>query len=154
LDFLAEARFDHLGTFVYSHEEQTPAYGRLDDVHREEKEDRRARVEDLQWDISLERKTQLLGKKLEVVVDEIHEDPDAAELDSLPCEAGEDPRDAWEGTPLAFGRSEGFCHEIDGGLWLPAGELQPGDLVEVVPVGCGPYDLYSHIVNGEGGLHS
>jgi ribosomal protein S12 methylthiotransferase len=154
LDFLAEARLDHLGTFVYSHEENTPAFGRRDDVDSEEKEDRRARVEDLQWDISLERKGAMLGRSLEVVVDEVFEDPAEADLSSLPCELGEDPRGAWSGGAVAFARSEGFCHEIDGGIWLPASGLTPGDTLRVVPVGCGPYDLYSRPEVPSGGTSS
>lgn len=151
LDFLAEARFDHLGTFVYSHEEHTPAFALVDDVDPAEKEDRRARVEDLQWDISLERKRGFLGRRFRVVVDEIFPDPQSADLESLPCEAGHDPRSEWADGPVAFARSEGFCHEIDGGIWVPAGSLNPGGMAEVVPVGCGPYDLYASIPDDPGG---
>ena len=117
--------------------------GHVDDSEPAEKEDRRARVEDLQWDIALERKRRLLGRSLAVVVDEIH--GSEAPCFELPVEEGEDPRGAWREKPIAFGRSEGFCHEIDGGLWFPADALAVGDVLDVIPVGCGPYDLMARI---------
>ncbi len=141
LDFLAEIQFDHLATFVYSHEQGTPAYVLHDDVDPAEKEERAARVQALQWDLARERKRALLGKTLEVVVDAVHRGARMGGLLDVPVEAGEDPRAAWHGRPVAFGRSDGFCYDIDGGLWFPAEGLRPGDRLAVEVVGCGPYDL-------------
>jgi len=143
LDFLAELRFDHLGTFVYSREEQTAAYPLDETVDEAEKEDRRARVQDLQWDLALASKTSLLGRSLDVMVDEIFDDPGSAGLFDLPLEHGKDPRKGWAGRPVAFARSEGFCLEIDGGIWLPGEGLRPGDRTRVTPVACGPYDVWA-----------
>jgi hypothetical protein len=140
MDFLDEVRFDHLATFVYSHEERTSAFALDDDVEPEEKEDRRARVEALQWDLGLETKERWLGREVEVMIDEVHAGADAADLDAVPFERGDDPRTAWTG-PVAFGRSEGFCYEIDGGIWMPAGDLGPGDVTRARLVGCGPFDF-------------
>jgi ribosomal protein S12 methylthiotransferase len=55
LDFLAEVGFDHVGTFVYSHEEDTASYAFEDDVDPQEKEDRARRVITCR-DVVLERK--------------------------------------------------------------------------------------------------
>ncbi len=143
LDFLAEVRFDHLGSFVYSREEQTAAHAWGDPVDQAEKEDRQARVEDLQWDIALERKASLLGRTMDIVIDEVFDDPEEAELDSLPLERGDDPRSGWTGKPVAFGRSEGFSLEIDGGIWVEGEGLAPGDSARVTPVACGAYDLWA-----------
>jgi ribosomal protein S12 methylthiotransferase len=145
LDFLDEVGFDHLGTFTYSHEQQTPAWAMLDDVDAEEKEDRRARVESIQWDVGLERKREWLGRRVEMVVDEVFDDPDEALLESVAIEAGEDSRAAWDG-PVAFGRTEGFCYEIDGGVWLPAGDLEEGQFLMADLVACGPYDFLASAV--------
>jgi ribosomal protein S12 methylthiotransferase len=140
LDFLDEVGFDHLGTFTYSHEQRTPAWAMLDDVDAEEKEDRRARVESIQWDVGLERKRAWLGRRVEMVVDEVFEDPDEALLEAVAIELGEDSRVDWDG-PVAFGRTEGFCYEIDGGVWLPAGDLEEGQFLMADLVACGPYDF-------------
>jgi ribosomal protein S12 methylthiotransferase len=141
LDFLAEIGFDHLATFRYSHEERAPSAQFEDDVSEGEKEDRLARVESLQWDVGLARKERWLGRDVEVVVDELWE-PDAAESwASIAIESGDDPRAAWSATRVAFGRSEGFCPEVDGGVWFPGSGLELGDRVTLRYIGCGPHDF-------------
>ena len=140
LDFLDEVAFDHVGTFVYSHEEQTTAFALEDDVDPEEKEDRRARVESLQWDVGLDRKRAWLGREVEVLVDEVFENPEDALLEMVAIEDGEDDRKGWTGR-VAFGRTEGFCFEVDGGVFLPAADLRPGDFTRVALEACGPYDF-------------
>jgi ribosomal protein S12 methylthiotransferase len=149
LDFLAEVSFDHLVTFAYSHEERTSAYALPDEIDPAEKEDRRARVEDLGWDIALERKSRLLGKKLSVVVDEVYASAEEADLSTLPLDVADGLR---EDQPVAFARSEGFCEGIDGGIWLAGEGLSPGQLLEVIPKSCGPYDLWAHAGDQAGGL--
>jgi len=149
MDFLDEVRFDHLATFVYSHEQRTSAFHLDDDVDPEDKEDRRARVEALQWDLGLEVKRARLDREVEVMIDEVHADTDEAGLEAVPFEDGADPRGAWTG-PVAFGRSEGFCYEIDGGIWMPGEDLSPGDVVRARLVGCGPFDFLAERTTLEG----
>lgn len=145
LDFLAEVGFDHLGTFTYSHEEQTESFAWEDDVDAGEKEDRRARVEALQWDLAAERKRRWLGRTLDVVVDEILDDDDPR-WEDLPVEDGDDPRPDWVEGPVAFGRTQGFCHGIDGGVWFPAGPTPVGGVTRVVASACGPFDILARPV--------
>jgi len=149
LDFLAEVSFDHLVTFAYSHEEQTSAYALRDEIDPAEKEDRRARVEDLGWDLALERKRRLLGKKLSVVVDEVYDSAEEADLSTLPLDITEELR---ADQPVAFARSEGFCEGIDGGIWLAGEGLSAGQMLEVTPKFCGPYDLWAHAADPAGRL--
>ena len=150
MDFLDEVCFDHLATFVYSHEEQTSAFALEDDVEPEEKEDRRGRVEALQYDIGLECKRPWLGREVEIIVDEVFEDAADALLDSVALDEGDDPRGRWEG-PVAFGRTEGFCYEVDGGVWLPGTDLVPGTFLRARLTGCGPFDFVGEVVNTGGG---
>ena len=140
MDFLDDVGFDHLGTFVYSHEEKTPAFAWDDDVDPHEKEDRRARVEALQWEIGMARKQAWLGRDVEVVVDEVFPDAEEALLASVAVEEGRDTRASWRG-PVAFGRSQGFCYDVDGGVWLDGTGLAPGDFVRVALDACGPFDF-------------
>lgn len=150
MDFLDEVRFDHLATFVYSHEEQTSAFAFEDDVEPEDKEDRRGRVESLQYDIGLECKRPWLGREVEVMIDEIFADEDEALLDQVSLDEGDDPRARWEG-PVAFGRTEGFCYEVDGGVWLPGGDLTPGTMIRARLTGCGPFDFVATPLGPDGG---
>lgn len=69
LDWVGESRFDRLGCFTYSHEEDTHAYTMEDNVPEEEK---RRRVEDvmsLQAGISAELNAAKVGKTFKVLFD-------------------------------------------------------------------------------------
>src|SRR6187431_923490 len=52
-EFLQRQRFDRVGTFTYSHEEDTSAHGLEDNISAEEKEERAQEIMDVQMDISL-----------------------------------------------------------------------------------------------------
>ena len=141
MDFLAEVGFDHLGTFVYSHEERTSAGEWEDDVDSSEKEDRRARVESLQWELGQERKSARLGQSVEVLVDRVFESGGEAEVDAIPFDDGPSAGELLASGPVAFARSEGFCHDIDGGVWLSGEGLAAGQVCRATLVGCGPFDF-------------
>jgi ribosomal protein S12 methylthiotransferase len=67
--FLQKMRFDRVGTFTYSHEEDTSAHGLVDDVSAEEKEERAQEIMEVQQDISLEKNQEKVGKVFKVMVD-------------------------------------------------------------------------------------
>ncbi len=69
LAFVKETRFNRLGVFQYSHEEDTHAFKFEDDVPAEVKESRVATIMEAQQDISLELNSELMGKTLKVLVD-------------------------------------------------------------------------------------
>jgi len=69
MTFVAESRFDRLGVFTYSHEEQTHSYSMPDDVPAEVKQERLAQLMDLQQGISLELNQAKVGQTLKVLVD-------------------------------------------------------------------------------------
>jgi ribosomal protein S12 methylthiotransferase len=52
-EFLQEHRFDRVGIFNYSHEENTSAYDLTDDVSAEEKAERAQSIMEVQQEISL-----------------------------------------------------------------------------------------------------
>lgn len=68
-DFLQRMRFDRVGIFTYSHEEDTSAFHMQDDVPAEEKEARAQEVMELQQEISLEKNEEKVGKVFKVMVD-------------------------------------------------------------------------------------
>lgn len=68
-DFVKRTRFERLGVFTYSPEEDTPAHKLADDVPEEVKEDRRDRIMMLQQEISYELNEQMVGSTIKVLVD-------------------------------------------------------------------------------------
>lgn len=67
--FLEEQRFDRVGVFTYSHEENTSAYVLEDTLPQEEKEARAQALMETQQAISLEKNEAKVGKTFKVIVD-------------------------------------------------------------------------------------
>lgn len=67
--FLVKHRFDRVGIFQYSHEENTSAYDLVDDVAAEEKQRRAQEIMEVQQEISLEKNEEKVGKTFKVIVD-------------------------------------------------------------------------------------
>ncbi len=67
--FLQKMKFDRVGIFTYSHEEQTGAFELEDNISAEEKELRAQEIMEVQQDISLEKNREKIGKTLKVIVD-------------------------------------------------------------------------------------
>ena len=73
VDFVNEIRFDRLGVFTYSEEEDTLAAKLNDDVPAEVKDERKAIILDFQAEISMEKNQAYIGQTLDVLVDEMGE---------------------------------------------------------------------------------
>jgi ribosomal protein S12 methylthiotransferase len=69
LAFIEKNRFDRLGVFTYSHEENTAAYNLVDDVPEETKEARAEEIMALQQGISLELNQKKVGNTYKVLFD-------------------------------------------------------------------------------------
>jgi ribosomal protein S12 methylthiotransferase len=67
--FLQKMRFDRVGTFTYSHEEDTSAHALVDNIPEEEKEERAQEIMDVQMDISLEKNQEKVGRTFKVIID-------------------------------------------------------------------------------------
>jgi ribosomal protein S12 methylthiotransferase len=68
-EFVKAMRFDRLGVFTYSHEENTSGYELEDDVPQEDKERRAAELMAIQQEISLEINQSKIGQVLKVLID-------------------------------------------------------------------------------------
>lgn len=68
-DWVIKMRFDRLGCFTYSHEENTHAYLLEDDVPEEVKQKRAAEIMDIQARISWEMNQEKIGKTYKCVID-------------------------------------------------------------------------------------
>ncbi len=69
LDFLTEIKFERVGVFTYSHEENTAAYELEDDVPQEVKEERAQRLIQHQMEISLDKNESMIGNTYKVLID-------------------------------------------------------------------------------------
>ena len=68
-EFLQEHRFDRVGIFNYSHEENTSAYDLVDDVSDETKQLRAQEVMEVQQEISYEKNQEKIGQVFKVLID-------------------------------------------------------------------------------------
>jgi len=123
--FLREAEFDHAGVFTYSHETGTAAASLADDVPTAVKEERRARLMEIQSGIALRRNQTRLGRVLPVLVDGL--EPDTR--------------------MLLQGRTSYQAPDVDGRVLITDGNASVGDRVLVRMEEAFPYDLVGRIVS-------
>lgn len=124
IEFMKEIKFDRLGAFAYSREEDTPA-DRMDGHMDEEiKEERRDRVMMVQQAISEEINQKREDKVFEVLIEE----------------------EAEEG--VYVGRTQGDAEEIDSVVYVNSDEeLEIGSFVNVYITEAMEYDLIGDVVN-------
>jgi len=67
--FLEEVRFDRVGIFTYSHEENTTAHGLEDNIPSAEKERRAQEIMEVQQEISYQKNQELIGRTFKVLID-------------------------------------------------------------------------------------
>ncbi len=123
LSFIEEQRFDRLGAFRYSHEENT--YGFLnysDGISEKTKEKRVAQIMELQQGISAEKNAALTGTVMKVIIDRK------------------------EGL-FHIGRSQYDSPEVDQEILINSPKkIEPGTFVDVKITGSTEFDLYAEIV--------
>jgi len=68
-DFVQKQRFDRLGVFTYSHEENTHSFSMADDVPEEVKQERADTIMEIQAGISAELNQNKIGKEFKVLID-------------------------------------------------------------------------------------
>ena len=69
MQFVERSRFDRMGVFPYSHEENTHSHSMADDVPTEVKQERVDALMELQQGISLELNQAKVGKTFKVLID-------------------------------------------------------------------------------------
>lgn len=73
-EFVKEFKFDRIGTFTFSVEENTSSFILGDPVSEEEKERRKNVLMEIQKEISLEKNESFVGKRLKVLIDAVEGD--------------------------------------------------------------------------------
>ncbi|MCI4642658.1 MAG: 30S ribosomal protein S12 methylthiotransferase RimO [Flavobacteriaceae bacterium] len=118
-DWVQTQRFDRLGCFTYSHEEDTHAYQLEDDVPQSVKEARAAEIMDIQSQISWELNQEKVGQVLLCMIDRK------------------------EGN-FFVGRTESDSPDVDNEVLIDASlyYLKVGEFVKVSITEAGDFDLY------------
>jgi ribosomal protein S12 methylthiotransferase len=118
-DFITDVQLDHVGVFTYSPEEGTPAFSLGDPVHKRVKEKRRRVLMELQQGISKKRNQALVGRRLEVMAECLHEESDL----------------------IVKGRHRGQAPEIDGNVLIVDGNPELYAIQDVLITEAHAYDL-------------
>ncbi len=122
LDFVREQRFDRMGAFAYSEEEDTWAARHLEDnIPEEVKQERLDRLMQLQEEIALENNTALVGETVRVLIERYDGDN-------------------------AVGRTQWDSPEVDPEVIVSDCEAEPGEFVDVLITEAYPYELVGRCV--------
>jgi ribosomal protein S12 methylthiotransferase len=121
-DWVERSRFDRLGIFTYSHEENTHAYNFEDDVPEQVKRERADAIMELQSGISYELNQAKIGKTYKVLFDRIEGD-------------------------YFIGRTEFDSPEVDNEVLVKKSEgyVRIGDFADVQITNADHYDLYGKV---------
>lgn len=122
-DWVKKSRFERLGIFTYSHEENTHAYNFEDDVPENIKKERAEAIMELQSGISYELNQEKIGKTFKVLFDRVEGD-------------------------YFIGRTEYDSPEVDNEVLVKKsdGYIRIGDFAQIEITSADHYDLYGKIV--------
>ena len=121
-NFIKECRFERLGVFAYSHEEDTAAYGLTDSVPAKIKSERVEELMSIQEEISLSLNQGKVGNTMRVLVDRTEGD-------------------------FYIARTEFDSPEVDNEVLIPKGEetLIPGSFYNVRITRAESFDLFAEM---------
>ena len=123
VNFVREMKFERVGVFQYSHEENTIAYDLEDDIPAEVKAERASEIMAVQQDISWDNNLAKIGKQFKVLFDRVE---------------GE----------FFVGRTEFDSPEVDNEVLVKTAEnyVRIGDFAMVEIIDATEYDLYGRVV--------
>ncbi len=127
LDFVEETKFEHLGVFAYSKEENTEAAKMSNQIPQKIKKRRQSELMRLQKKISNSIMKGYVGQTLDVIIDGLSEESDL----------------------LLVGRHKKQGYDVDGVIYINDGTANAGDIVKVKITDSGDYDLVGGIVEEE-----
>ena len=121
-DFVEEFKFEKMGTFTYSQEENTGSYQLGDPVPDEVKRARQSRIMEIQREISAENNEKLIGSELKILVESVEGD-------------------------FYVGRSYRDAPEVDGEVLITAndGKIVPGNFYIAEVYDSDEYDLFARL---------
>ncbi len=124
VDFVEEMKFDRLGVFTYSHEDNTHSGTMEDNVPENVKEDRMDTIMSIQQEISLEHNKNKIGKTFKVLFDRVE-------------------------NGYFVGRTEQDSPEVDNEVLVPTENnfIRIGDFANIKIVDATDFDLFGTIEN-------
>ncbi|NND88288.1 MAG: 30S ribosomal protein S12 methylthiotransferase RimO [Flavobacteriaceae bacterium] len=124
-EWVKEMRFERLGCFTYSHEENTHAYNLEDDVPEDVKMDRANKIMEIQSQISWELNQEKIGKTFRVLIDR-------------------------KDGGYYVGRTEFDSPDVDNEVLISTDAyLRTGDFYEVEITAAEDFDLYGKVLASE-----
>ena len=122
-DFISDIKFDHMGVFTFSVEENTSSFILGDPVEDELKEERKKILMEMQKEISFGKNRDLVGKRLSILLENKEND-------------------------YFIGRSYRDAPEIDGEILIPGNndDLEFGKFYTAEIFDCNEYDLFGKFV--------
>ncbi|HJV64333.1 MAG TPA: 30S ribosomal protein S12 methylthiotransferase RimO [Geomonas sp.] len=124
LQFVEETRFDRLGVFCYSREEGTPAADMQDQVSERVKRERHKKLMRTQARVSFKHNRTLVDSEEDVLIEGYSEETEL----------------------LLKGRSSRQAPDVDGLVYITAGNANVGDIVRLKITDSSDYDLIGEIV--------
>ncbi len=126
-DLVEEIRFERMGVFTFSPEEDTPAATMEGQVAPELAKERQEVLMELQRGISREQHEAMIGTRIKVLVQGVSSETEL----------------------LLEGRHAGQAPEIDGVTYITSGTASPGDMVEIIVEEASDYDVAGQIADGK-----
>jgi len=125
LQFVEETRFDRLGVFCYSKEEGTPAAEMPEQVSERIKRERHKKLMRTQARVSFKHNRSLVDSEEDVLVEGYSEETEL----------------------LLKGRSSRQAPDVDGLVYITAGNANVGDIVRLKITDSSDYDLIGEIID-------
>lgn len=120
--WVQDQKFDRLGCFTYSHEENTHAFNLVDDVPEELKTERVEEIMAIQQEISANLNSKKIGREYRVLIDR---------------KEGE----------FFIGRTEFDSPDVDNEVLIDTEYLKVGEFVNVKIIDATDYDLYGELID-------
>lgn len=122
LDFVKEQRFERMGAFAYSEEDDTWAAKNLgDEIPGEVKQKRLDRLMELQQEIAYQRNLEMIGRTVKVLIDRIEGD-------------------------IRIGRTQWDSPEVDPEIYVEGCDAEPGEFINAKITKAEPFELFGEQV--------
>jgi ribosomal protein S12 methylthiotransferase len=123
IDFVKDVKFDRLGVFTYSQEENTKAFELGDPIPQKIKEERKKEILRIQQEISHQKNLEKIGKRIKVLIDE--------RIDNY----------------VYLGRTQWDAPEVDNSVFVnTTGNIEPGNFYEVEIDDALEFDLAGQVI--------